>query len=1206
VVTFSDNVFGLTGCAGTGTIVRTWYAKDACNNIASGTQFITIQDNTPPAISCPGNVTISCEASTLPANTGTFTATDLCGSVFTGYTDQVIQQICNGTGSIQRTWTAIDGCGNVSSCIQTITIIDITLPVITCPANITVDCAQGVLPAVTGSPVASDNCTSTANLVVTYTDIQVGSIGCNGTGDLQRTWTVADACGNTTTCVQMIHITDLLKPTITCPPPATISCESSVLPAVTGNATAVDNCTPQASLVINYIDDYSGLFGCNHTGILKRTWKATDLCGNVSTCVQQIWIVDNTLPDITCPANIEISCSDSSSPDHTGWAEATDNCSLDVEISYTDVAQLNGCNHTGLILRNWSARDECGNVRTCVQLITVVDHTAPVLTCPRDTILDCGFYINPDVLGYPKGIDNCTPSDELALDYHDDLSGLTGCTNTGVILRTWYMTDLCGNTGSCVQRITVADTTKPVINCPPNKVIHCTDSTTPSFNGKATATDYCTASLFIKITYTDDLSQAGQCNGSGWIYRTWRAEDQCGNFATCVQSIQIIDDIAPEIQCPASYQIQCDADRSPNAQGKARATDNCTPQGDIAITYKDDISNLTGCNGTGNLYRTWKAADLCGNTSTCVQVLTIIDTKAPIAIPPVAITVSCESSLDPSITGNVNANDNCTPVSQLNIIMTDDLTAVVGCNHTGTLKRTWVVKDACGNSASCTQNIRIVDNTAPTIQCAASIQVNCGESTDPSALGKPEIHDNCTAPADMDLLNFDNTTGLNQCSGTGTLYRTWIVYDDCGNSNSCIQTIQVVDNIPPAITLPNNVTISCEYSDDLDALGRATAVDGCTPTPSINITYTDNDLGLVFCNATGQRQRVWKATDLCGNFSTAIQYITFIDTLAPIFYTPFDATINCGDNPTDFNLLGEVEIYTDNCANLDDVKVKWHDDFSAIEDCDGNPTFPRIWTLTDPCGNARSSVQKITVMNFSMAEMDFPDDVTILCDDDMTNLELTGGVTMPEDACSYLIDTVYYEELGEIAPYTYERKWTCIDYCGHVEQDTQVIFLLDKYAPQLTVHDISLSFADSSSVHIDVNQVVSYVIDNCDPDVHVALSQEVFNCEDFLTGSEQVLEIIATDDQGNQDVEEVSVSLAGGLFLMNCPQNIVVQLEPGECSMDVTYPMLPEGLCNQVPTVTQTDGTGLTSGDLFPIGPRINPISFPISLAIQWNAHSIL
>ena len=127
IVSYSDNVFGLTGCSGTGTIVRTWSAKDACNNISTGTQFITLEDTTPPAYTCPANITVSCESSILPAVTGLFSATDLCGSVFTGYTDQVIEQICNGTGLVERHWTAIDGCGNISGCVQSITIIDVTV-----------------------------------------------------------------------------------------------------------------------------------------------------------------------------------------------------------------------------------------------------------------------------------------------------------------------------------------------------------------------------------------------------------------------------------------------------------------------------------------------------------------------------------------------------------------------------------------------------------------------------------------------------------------------------------------------------------------------------------------------------------------------------------------------------------------------------------------------------------------------------------------------------------------------------------------------------------------------------------------------------------------------------------------------------------------------------------------------------------------------
>ncbi len=1185
VVSFSDNVLGLTGCSGTGVIVRTWSAVDACQNIATATQFITVQDVTPPQVTCPANITISCESSILPAVTGALTATDQCSSVFKWYTDQVTTPPgCNGTGIILRHWSATDGCGNLSTCNQTITIIDHTLPTITCPVNITVDCSQGVQPAVTGSPVVHDNCTPTANLLVAYQDVENSPLGCNGTGTIQRTWTVTDACGNSSTCIQTIQITDLLKPILTCPPPATISCEDSVSPDFTGVAIASDNCTPVNLLQVDYTDNVTGLFGCNGTGVLYRTWKATDLCGNTTTCVQQIWIVDNTAPTISCPPNVEINCSDSSDPSHTGFATGQDNCSPTVTITYSDIDMLTGCNSTGVILRTWSAKDACGNVKTCTQMITVVDHIPPVIICPHDTLIDCGFYNNPDALGYPKGTDNCTPSDELVLAYHDDLSGLTGCTNTGVILRTWSYTDACGNVGSCIQKITVADTTAPVINCPANVVINCSDNTLPAANGKATASDYCTASLFINISYTDDLTLAGQCNGSGKIYRTWKAVDQCGNFSTCVQTIEIVDHQAPEIQCPASYAISCEADRSPATQGYARAVDNCTAPADIKITFKDDLSNLTGCNHTGNLYRTWTATDACGNKTTCVQVLTIEDKKPPVVTAPPAITISCESSQDPSVTGNIIMSDNCTPASGLTVVLTDDFTAVVGCNHTGTIKRKWVVTDPCGNSTSVNQNIRIVDNTPPTIVCGASLEVNCGDSVDPSVLGFPTISDNCTPVAEMSLLHFDNTTGLNGCNGTGTLLRTWVVYDACGNLSSCLQSIQVVDHTAPQITLPDNVTVSCEFADDMDVLGTATAVDQCTPTSLIQLSYKDNDLGLIYCNNTGQRQRVWTASDLCGNVSTAIQYIQFIDTIAPIFYTPFDVTIECDDNPIDLNLTGKVEVYTDNCEDVHDVIISWKDDMSAIENCSGDPIIHRVWTLTDPCGNSRSSVQRIKVHNYSTSEIHFPGDVSIPCDADMMDFNLTGLVEMPNNACSYLMDTLYSVELGEIHPYQFARKWVCIDYCGHVEEQTQLINMVDVIRPEMTVHNKAISFAHGSTVTITPSDVITSVSDNCDPQVTLELSQSVFSCEDFMTTSSLVVVVTATDDQGNQNIQNVTVSLDGGLFLMDCPQDIVVNLAPGECTAGVTYQMAPEGLCNQVPVVTQIDGTGLTSGSQFPIG----------------------
>src|SRR5439155_1707262 len=54
-------------CANTYSQTRTWKAVDVCGN-ESGTvsQTITVQDNTPPGITCPGPVTVKC-ASAVPA-----------------------------------------------------------------------------------------------------------------------------------------------------------------------------------------------------------------------------------------------------------------------------------------------------------------------------------------------------------------------------------------------------------------------------------------------------------------------------------------------------------------------------------------------------------------------------------------------------------------------------------------------------------------------------------------------------------------------------------------------------------------------------------------------------------------------------------------------------------------------------------------------------------------------------------------------------------------------------------------------------------------------------------------------------------------------------------------------------------------------------------------------------------------------------------
>ena len=284
-------------------LTRVWTAEDGCGNTVSCTQVITIDDTTPPSLTCPGDVTIDCSASTDPANTGEATATDDCSGVTVTYSDV-------STGScpevLTRTWTAEDDCGNVSTCVQVITIDDTTPPSLTCPGDVTIDCSASTDPANTGTATATDDC---SGVTVTYSDVSTGS--CPEV--LTRTWTAEDDCGNVSTCVQVITIDDTTPPSLTCPGDVTIDCSASTDPANTGTATATDDCS---GVTVSYTDSRAG--ACPE--VLTRTWTAEDDCGNVSTCVQVITIDDTTPPTIMCPGDVTIDCSASTDPANTGEA----------------------------------------------------------------------------------------------------------------------------------------------------------------------------------------------------------------------------------------------------------------------------------------------------------------------------------------------------------------------------------------------------------------------------------------------------------------------------------------------------------------------------------------------------------------------------------------------------------------------------------------------------------------------------------------------------------------------------------------------------------------------------------------------------------------------------------------------------------------------------------------------------------------------
>lgn len=90
----------------------------------------------------------------------------------------------------------------------------------------------------------------------------------------------------------------------------------------------------------------------------------------------------------------------------------------------------------------------------------------PGLVCPPDTTVECGSSLDPVDTGEATVLEP-----DVVVTYMDDDSALDPSTGLGTITRTWSATNEAGFTETCVQLITIVDTTPPTIGGPPNDMV---------------------------------------------------------------------------------------------------------------------------------------------------------------------------------------------------------------------------------------------------------------------------------------------------------------------------------------------------------------------------------------------------------------------------------------------------------------------------------------------------------------------------------------------------------------------------------------------------------------------------------------------------------------------------------------------------------------------------------------------------------------
>ncbi len=482
-------------------------------------------------------------------------------------------------------FVANDGELDSEPCAFTLTVEDTEPPLITCPADITVECDASTDPANTGSATADDNCDETVD--ITYSD-ETAAGDCPQATVITRTWTATDDAGNTATCDQTITVDDTTPPVITCPPDIAVECGDPTDPAALGEATATDNC---GAVTIDF-NDVITPGSCDGEYTITRTWTATDECGNSSSHGQLIDVFDVTAPVLTgCPPDATVECDEIPAPADVTAEDACEGPGIDVVFNEV----IDG----STITRTWTAIDDCGNTAECTQILTIADTEAPVITAPDDITVECPSDVPPPA--ELTATDNC--DQDVTIVFAESSDGQT-CPET--ITRTWTATDDSGNETVVTQTITVDDTTPPTLaGVPEDAQYECLgDVPVPA---DVTAEDNCP-----NVTLNFEEQSMRECPVT--ITRSWTATDACGNQVSQTQTITVEDVTEPTITCPADITTGPN-DIHPDITGYATATDNCDDE--IEITWADSRPNQE------TIERTWTATDDCGNSSSCFQIITI-------------------------------------------------------------------------------------------------------------------------------------------------------------------------------------------------------------------------------------------------------------------------------------------------------------------------------------------------------------------------------------------------------------------------------------------------------------------------------------------------------------------------------------------------------------------------------------------------------
>jgi hypothetical protein len=886
-------------------------ATDTSNNTTSCTFEVVLEDNTPPAIICPGNQTLTANAQCnflLPDYSTSAIPSDNCA------VDTVIQTptggsvLLLGANAVEPvTLTVYDEAGNSTACSFTVTLKDISLPtIVSCAPDTFVYADASCIASLgdyTSLLVANDNCGS-ASLIVDQAPFPGFPIISGANSSTAVALTVTDASGNQVFCQFNVTVVDTIPPALACPASDTV-------------ATMGNSC---AAMVPDYTTIVSATDNCGNASIVQTTEEFSFCAGlmMVSPFEDSLWVLDTVTFDIL--SRTQLTSPDGNIQGLNGMAQHP------TTGQYFVLVKLQGISGRllGTLDTTTATVDTIGNLGDNFAGITFSpDGRLFGVTGDGASVSETLYEINPSnaAVTLLSALGNGDDGEVIVFNpedgniYHfsgisvinvDQIAETVDTTSFSVSALTMIGDDMGEVSGATY----IGDGTLLTTNI--NGDLFSFDVATSSASTLTTSLPNTIRGLALTAPVYVKSNSVTQFEDSVKI--TLVAMDQSGNKDTCMFWAFASDSTAPVIACMGDTTVGADA----NCEGQVpdfslssvTATDNCDD--DVTITQ----SVLAGTNFSDSIDVQLVATDNAGNTDTCTVTVFAQDTTPPVVTCPLPqqlpADVICQGILPNYVVqGLASATDNCTPIDTIyqNPVPGNVLLGL------STFPITVTAIDTFGNVGTCTFTVTTIDTTAPSILCAQLptdtiyLDANCEELM-PDFTSLVTASDNCSnSPAPgITQLPLPGTT----LSGAGTQLVVMTATDDKNNSSTCTYVLTLVDTIAPAISCASDTTVfadaNCEYTV-ADFAFRVTATDNCDQ-PSVF------QLPVIAATVPLGDTTVWMyAVDNGGNIDSCSFVLTVADTTSPVIVCPND-TVAAADASC-IATLGDYTgdaLVTDNCS----------------------------------------------------------------------------------------------------------------------------------------------------------------------------------------------------------------------------------------------------------------------------------------------------